>query len=650
MKAARLLLALAAAMLLVLGLVTTVTAQTSEKTQVWLKFEAPLGGEWKHGPYASREEAFDAQASFEGSLNGERIVNLRIAEGADPFPQATHVTPPSGTPQQAPEPVITPAPTPTPIPTPMPVNKPPVITTPKEGAKFQVRIGETLQIHVNASDPEGKALTYALLAFPNGMTHDAQTGVIQWTPDERFTGEERQVTFGVHDGRWSNIMRRTIFVTVSALPTLSHTPTPAPVPTTTLAPTPTPTPISTPTPIPTLGSAHNPGNQEQDANNQDARELEQLIEDINEEVEKLQQELEQQNKFLVLGVGGLAGYVYPYSGITPDNFTFSKDLWWGSWGEDVRNLQIFLNNTGCVVSTINSGSPGNETDYFGLFTWQAVHCFQRKYANEILTSWGLGPTESTGYFGSTSRTKANQLLAEARVKRLQPIFEGGTIGPWSCQGCDRLSPEEREERQRMWEQAREDAFKVTPGPIPFGVVGRAGLPVGKVILSTLKQKAGQVLSLIRTTPSKALPAAKEFMAMMRLVPKLSKEAIEYLAEHPGDILKLAKMVDKYGTEVLQYIRHKGFDLSQLGRHFQDHGRRLGVASEFEYELLAKKFLNRPAGGTLLTKVRPNGEMVRFDTITEYFGVKTSGGRIKTFYKPDPTIHGYRTNLDYFLAQ
>ena len=36
--------------------------------------------------------------------------------------------------------------------------------------------------------------------------------------------------------------------------------------------------------------------------------------------------------------------------------------------------------------------------------------------------------------------------------------------------------------------------------------------------------------------------------------------------------------------------------------------------------------------------------------TDTFGVRTADGTPRTMYVPDPTVHGYPTNLDYFNAQ
>lgn len=93
------------------------------------------------------------------------------------------------------------------------------------------------------------------------------------------------------------------------------------------------------------------------------------------------------------------------------NFIFSTNLKQGDRSQDVKNLQIFLNSQPDTVITSNGpGSPGNETDYFGNLTKNAVIKFQNKYKSEVLTPVGLN--NGTGFVGPLTRQKINSLSSK----------------------------------------------------------------------------------------------------------------------------------------------------------------------------------------------------------------------------------------------
>jgi len=64
--------------------------------------------------------------------------------------------------------------------------------------------------------------------------------------------------------------------------------------------------------------------------------------------------------------------------ITPSTSptTLTRTLKYGMQGDDVKKLQVYLNTHNYLVSVSGAGSLGNETNYFGLKTKQAVIKFQ----------------------------------------------------------------------------------------------------------------------------------------------------------------------------------------------------------------------------------------------------------------------------------
>lgn len=78
---------------------------------------------------------------------------------------------------------------------------------------------------------------------------------------------------------------------------------------------------------------------------------------------------------------------------------FVRDLRIGTTHEDVKRLQKWLNNHGYPVASTGAGSPGNETLYFGLRTFNALKKMQA--ANGI---------PNTGYFGPITRNFMNKHL------------------------------------------------------------------------------------------------------------------------------------------------------------------------------------------------------------------------------------------------
>ncbi len=82
---------------------------------------------------------------------------------------------------------------------------------------------------------------------------------------------------------------------------------------------------------------------------------------------------------------------------------FNQNLYFGMRNYQVSCLQGFLKSQGSEIYP-----QGLVTGYFGILTQAAVICFQEKYASQILTP--LGFKKGTGFVGSSTRSKINQIL------------------------------------------------------------------------------------------------------------------------------------------------------------------------------------------------------------------------------------------------
>jgi len=89
---------------------------------------------------------------------------------------------------------------------------------------------------------------------------------------------------------------------------------------------------------------------------------------------------------------------------SPSCKQITKNLYFGLFDKEVECLQLFLKSQGSAIYP-----EGLVTGYFGSLTKQAVIKFQEKYSLEILAPLGLN--KGTGYVGTLTRNKINQLLA-----------------------------------------------------------------------------------------------------------------------------------------------------------------------------------------------------------------------------------------------
>lgn len=73
----------------------------------------------------------------------------------------------------------------------------------------------------------------------------------------------------------------------------------------------------------------------------------------------------------------------------------------------------------------------------------------------------------------------------------------------------------------------------------------------------------------------------------------------------------------------------------------------------EYEVSSQKFLNNPPKDTLTGIRKGKGwnkqenDTVRYHEKSNKFAIMSKDGTIRTMYKPDPKVHGFKTNKEYF---
>jgi pyocin large subunit-like protein len=106
-----------------------------------------------------------------------------------------------------------------------------------------------------------------------------------------------------------------------------------------------------------------------------------------------------------------------------------------------------------------------------------------------------------------------------------------------------------------------------------------------------------------------------------------------------------------------------FDPDLLSDHFDDHGLDFNATDEFQYEAMARDFLGKPLPGTpvdckacrhcnckawhTIHECRKGDDRIRYDTATNEFAMENIGRYIRTYFKPNTSVHRFRTNSQYF---
>lgn len=151
----------------------------------------------------------------------------------------------------------------------------------------------------------------------------------------------------------------------------------------------------------------------------------------------------------VLGASTVSGNACPFS--------WTRNLGQNAQGFDVLKLQQFLNSDQYTrVALSGAGSPGNETTFYGPATASAVAKFQAKYRSEVLSPFGL--FSPTGFFGVSSRAKANALCAGVSVPA--PINDRSDDNDDRDDRNDRDDDDDDRDRDNDYRELRGDEAEV----------------------------------------------------------------------------------------------------------------------------------------------------------------------------------------------
>lgn len=156
-------------------------------TYTWSILHQPTGSTAQIKP----EDKVKVKTVFTPNIVGEYVIQLIVNDGqANSDPITALVTVTVG-----------------------PVNNPPHITS---SPTITATVGSLYSYDVDATDADNDTLVYSLTAKPTGMSIDAQTGLITWTPATDQTGAQA-VTVSVTDGKASDSQNYTITVDPSGL-------------------------------------------------------------------------------------------------------------------------------------------------------------------------------------------------------------------------------------------------------------------------------------------------------------------------------------------------------------------------------------------------------------------------------------------------
>ena len=124
-------------------------------------------------------------------------------------------------------------------------------------------------------------------------------------------------------------------------------------------------------------------------------------------------------------------------------------------------------------------------------------------------------------------------------------------------------------------------------------------------------------------------------------------AVPFLSENNGGVSSDPNITKVEGQV---WTRTRAMTSEQnASAHFKKHGKEFGFQTQDEYIAAVHDFIKNPPAGTLM-RVQPDGDTVLYNPDKNWFAVKTKNNVPRTMFKPDPNIHGYRTNMEYFESQ
>lgn len=206
--------------------------------------------------------------------------------------------------------------------------------------------------------------------------------------------------------------------------------------------------------------------------------------------------------------------------------TFVTTLASGSTGPQVVLLQQALNSDlDTRITATGPGSPGNETDYFGMLTKAAVMRFQEKFASDILVPAGL--SAGNGRVGAYTRAKLNALFRKASGTPLAIQATATPLAPTFQDASTSFRVNDSEKidiyaGDKMLAAMQERLLAVmnaaiTSGKAPSTLIAVKTTDVPSVVLRALSPQSGIPGSTVTVTATGVLANTKAYFGSDHIV-------------------------------------------------------------------------------------------------------------------------------------